>query len=392
MNPGDFADSAPGRLVPTTQGAQAFVPDPLPRGLALPPGTINRLAAAERAIGRLGGVTLQEFNPYLISSPLLRREAILSSRMEGTITTPEQLALLEAEEADESRRRRADQDTAEVLNYVRAMQHALDRLGGIPISLRLIKEIHRVLMSGVRGETQDPGAFRRSQNFIGAGPGSSIEDARFVPPPVNALDACLGDFEAYLHDESIEDPFLVQLALAHYQFETIHPFRDGNGRVGRLLIPLLMIAKDRIDAPILYLSAYFERNREQYVDLLLAVSKTGAWIPWIDFFLDGVTESARDATRQATALLELRQRYHRQFQAERSSARIIRLVDELFRSPSLTIRKAAAILDLTPQGAANNIHKLEESGVVREITGGTRNQVFVADEILAFLYDRTSAG
>ena len=388
MNPSDFTDAAPGRLVPTSQGAHAFVPDPLPRGVALPPPTIKRLAAAERAIGRLGGVTLQEFNPYLISSPLLHREAILSSRMEGTITTPEQLVLLEAEEADDSRSRRVDEDTAEVLNYVRAMQHALGRLESLPISLRLIKEIHRVLLSRVRGEGEDPGEFRRSQNFIGSGASSRIEDARFVPPPVNALDDSLRAFEVYLHDDSIEDPFLVQLALAHYQFETIHPFRDGNGRVGRLLIPLMMVAKDRIDAPVLYLSAYFERNRERYVDLLLEVSQSGSWISWIDFFLDGVTESAREGTAQGMALLELRQRYHRQFQADRSSARIIRLVDELFQSPSLTIRKAATILGLTAQGAANNIHKLEEAGVVREITGRARHQVFVADEILAFMYDR----
>jgi len=308
--------------------------------------------------------------------------------MEGTITTPEQLVLLEAEEADAVRRPSADEDTTEVLNYVRAMQHALGRLQSLPISLRLIQEIHRVLLSGVRGDREDPGAFRRSQNFIGTGIGSRIEDARFVPPPINHLDDCLNQFEAYLHDDSLEDPFLVQLALAHYQFETIHPFRDGNGRVGRLLIPLLMIAKDRLDAPILYLSAYFERNRDAYVDLLLEVSQKGSWVRWIDFFLDGVTESARESTRQATALLELRQQYHRRFQAYRSSARVIRLIDELFQSPSITIRRAAAILDITPQGAANNIHKLEEAGVIREITGGGRNQVFVADRILAFMYDR----
>jgi Fic family protein len=388
MDPGDFAESAPGRLVPTTHGAHAFVPDPLPRRIPLPPATVKRLAAAERAIGRLSGATLREFNPYLISSPLLHREAILSSRMEGTITTPEQLVLLEAEEADDAQRRSADEDTAEVLNYVRAMQHALRRLENLPISLRLIQEIHRVLLSGVRGNREGPGVFRRSQNFIGTGPNSRIEDARFVPPPINMLDECLGDFEAYLHDETIEDPFLVQLALAHYQFETIHPFRDGNGRVGRLLIPLLMIAKDRLDAPILYLSAHFERNRETYADLLLEVSRKGSWIPWIDFFLDGVTESAHESTRQATALLDLRQQYHRRFQSDRSSARIIRLIDELFQSPSITIRRAASILDITAQGAANNVHKLEEAGIVREITGRTRNQVFVADEILAFLYDQ----
>jgi len=392
MDSSDFTDSAPGRLVSTTHGVRAFVPDPPPRGLSLPTATVRRLATAERAVGRLCGVALQEFNPYLISSPLLHREAILSSRIEGTITTPEQLVLLEAEEADDVPTRHRDEDTAEVLNYVRAMQHGLKRLESLPVSLRLIQDIHRVLLSGVRGERQDPGAFRRSQNFIAATGSNRIEDARFVPPPVNEMDRALHDFESYLHDESVEDPFLIQLALAHYQFEAIHPFRDGNGRVGRLLIPLLMVARDRLDAPILYLSAYFERNREAYVDLLLLVSQRGDWIRWIDFFLDGVAESASEATRQATALLELRQQYHRTFQSDRSSAKIIRLIDELFQTPSITISKAAQVLELTPQGAANNIHKLEAAGVLREITGAKRNQVFVADEFLAFLYDSPDGG
>jgi Fic family protein len=388
MDSKDFRESSPGKLVPTTHGVQAFVPEPLPRSLSISPKTVKLLAAAERAIGRLSGATLREFNPYLISSPLLRREAILSSRMEGTLTTPEQLVLLEAEEVDEKRRRAPDDDTEEVLNYVRAMQYGLRRLEELPVSLRLIQEIHQVLLSGVRGEQHEPGAFRRTQNFIGTRPGDQIDEARFVPPPVPQMQEALHDFEAYLHDDSIEDPFLVQLALSHYQFEVIHPFRDGNGRVGRLLIPLLMVARDRLEAPLLYLSAFFERNREEYVDLLLRVSCDGSWMRWIDFFLRGVAESAEESTGQATALLELRQQYHRQFQADRSSAKIIRLVDELFQSPSITIKKASRILDLTPQGAANNIHKLEEAGVVREVTGGKRNQVFVADEVLAFLYDR----
>lgn len=391
MDPVDFTKAAPGRLVPTTHGVLAFVPNPLPRGIILPSATVKRLAMAERAVGRLSGVTLQEFSPYLVSSPLLHREAILSSRIEGTITTPEQLVLLEAEEVDQPARA-ADEDTAEVLNYVRAMQHGLKRLESLPVSLRLIKELHGVLLSGVRGERQDPGAFRRTQNFIGGRPGDKIEDARFVPPPIPEMDRALSELETYLHDETIEDPFLIQLALIHYQFEAIHPFRDGNGRVGRLLIPLIMVAKERLDAPLLYLSAFFERNRQTYVDLLLRVSQTGDWIRWIDHFLEAVGESATEATGQATALLELRQRYHRRFQKDRSSARIIRLVDELFQTPSITIRKAAKVLSLTQQGAANNIHKLEAAGVLREVTGGKRNQVFVADEIVRFLYDAPRTG
>jgi Fic family protein len=366
----------------------AFVPDPPPKSLPLDAEAIKLLAAAERSVGRLTGVTRREFNPYLISSPLLRREAILSSRIEGTVTTPEQLVLLEAEEGVDVPARRRDADAEEVLNYVRAMQHGLRRLADLPVSLSLIREIHRALLSGVRGERHEPGAFRRTQNFIGAPRVDSIEQARFVPPPVPEMRQCLDAFEKYLHDDGVEVPLLVQLAVSHYQFEAIHPFRDGNGRVGRLLIPLIMVAQERLDGPFLYLSAYFERNRTKYVDLLLEVSQNGAWLPWIKFFLDGVAISAAEACQQADGLMALRQDYHRRFQTDRSSARIIRLIDELFQTPSTTINRAARVLELSHQGAANNIHKLEEAGILREITGRKRNQMFLADEILRFMYDR----
>lgn len=390
MRRDDFTPDAPGRLVATTHGALAFVPDPPPRDLPLDGEAIRLLATSERSLGRLAGLTRREFNPYLITSPLLRREAILSSRIEGTVTTPEQLVLLEVEEAEgiDARPRTPDADTEEVLNYVRAMQHGLQRLAALPVSLSLIRGIHGVLLSGVRGERHEPGVFRRSQNFIGAPGVDSIVDARFVPPPVPEMRACLDEFEKYLHDEDVELPLLVQLAVAHYQFEAIHPFRDGNGRVGRLLIPLVMVARERLDEPLLYLSPWLEKHREEYVDLLLRVSQEGAWLPWIKFFLRGVAVSAEEAAQQAGGIMALRQDYHRRFQTDRSSARIIRLVDELFQTPTITINRAARILELSHQGAANNIHKLEEAGILREISGRKRNQVFLADGILRFMYDR----
>jgi Fic family protein len=387
----DFGAAAPGKLVPSTHGAIAFVPDPVPRGLVLPATTVALLAQAEHAVGRLSGTTAREFNPYLIASPLLHREAILSSRIEGTITTPEQLVLLEAESSVGDRVAPKDEDTEEVLNYVRAMQHGLDQLAGLPVGSRMIQQLHKVLLSGVRGAKQDPGEFRRSQNFIRSPVSERIEDARFVPPPVPQMQEALGELERYLHDEGVSDPILIRLALVHYQFEAIHPFRDGNGRVGRLLMPLLLIEREKLEAPVLYLSAFFERNRDTYVDLLLRVSQHGDWNSWIEFFLRGIMESANEATAQATALLNLRQQYHRQFQADRSSARMIRLVDELFRSPSITINRAAEILGLSHQGAANNIHKLEECGILREVTQKKRNQVYVADPIMKFLYDQPLA-
>lgn len=389
MKSEDFTPEAPGKLVPTTRGAQAFVPDPLPRNISLPGETILLLAEAESAVGRLGGTTAREFNPYLIGSPLLHREAILSSRMEGTVTTPEQLVLLEAEAETEGRKPRGDDETHEVLNYVRAMQHALERLEELPVGLRLMREIHRVLLTGVRGERHEPGEFRRTQNFIRGRRSEEIEDARFVPPPVPQMKEGLGALEKYLHDEDPVAPSLVRLALIHYQFEALHPFRDGNGRVGRLLIPLLMCSWGRLDAPILYISAFFEKNRETYVDLLLRLSQQGDWIGWVNFFLRGVEQSAREATAQALALLDLRQRYHRQCQESRASASLIRLIDRLFQTPSITIKNASALLDMTPQGAANNVHRLEAMGILREVTGQKRYQVFVADEIVTFMYDST---
>lgn len=387
MEQSEFSKSAPGNLIRTTDGVVAFVPDPLPRDLTLGHETIKYLAEAENAVGRLAGTTAREFNPYLVGSPLLHREAILSSRMEGTITTPEQLVLLEAEKRVPRRSTVGGEDAQEVLNYVKAMQDGLDLLETLPVSLRVIRRIHEVLLSGVRGDREAPGEFRRSQNFI-AGPRSErIEDARYVPPPVPQMKKALHEFEKYLHDESVPEPFLIRLALAHYQFEAIHPFRDGNGRVGRLLIPLMMLGQGRLDSPILYLSGFLERHRDTYVDLLLRVSQEGDWTAWLNFFLRGVVESAEEATQQAVALLDLRRGYHRLFQEDRSSARIIRLIDRLFQTPSITIGEAAKVLDMSNQGAANNIHKLEERGILREATGKKRNQVFVADEILTFLYD-----
>lgn len=393
MDPEEFQDTAPGRLVPTFDDAMAFVPDPLPDTVPLSPSSIRILASAADAVGRLAGITAREFNPYLIGSPLLHREAIVSSRMEGTVTTPEQLVLLQAERKQPGRKARSDSDTQEVLNYINAMERGLDLLHELPVCLRLIRETHRVLLEGVRGERQKPGQFRNEQNWIRGRLDDSIHNARFVPPPPSELKDALDSFEKYLNREPSDedDPLLVRLALIHYQFEAIHPFFDGNGRIGRLLIPLLMCSYERLQGPILYVSSYLERHREAYQDLLLHTSQTGDWDPWLRFFLEALRSSAEEATQQATGLLDLRQRYHREFQTSRSSALIIRLIDRLFRAPSITIGEAAEILDVTHQGAANNIHKLEEAGLLREITGKKRYKVYVAPEILAFLYDHEEA-
>jgi len=254
-------------------------------------------------------------------------------------------------------------------------------------------------MRGVRGGETQPGEFRTSQNFVGR-PGATIKEARFVPPPVPEMKAALHDFEHYLHldeqltsgsaDSSRADiaPLLVRLALAHYQFETIHPFRDGNGRVGRLLIPLLLISHDRLAEPLLYMSAYFERNRTEYYDHLLNVSKSGRWTPWVGFFLRGVEETASESIVEAEALIALREDWHDRFQSARSSALLLKLIDHLFKSPTITIGGAATLLGVTDVAASNNVRKLVDAGILSERTGRKWGQVFVAMDILKFMNRR----
>jgi Fic family protein len=341
------------------------------------------MSDAEHAIGRLVGAVGRTVNPFLVGSPLLHREAILSSRIEGIIATPEQLVL--AELAGPSEAGEDAGDAEEVVNYMRAMRHGLR--SKLPMSLRLIRELHGALMKGVRGGQDRPGEFRDVQNFIGS-PGASIGDARFVPPPPGAMRDCLDAFEKRLHAREERLPLLVKLALVHYQFEAIHPFRDGNGRIGRLLLPLLVVREKRLDEPVLYLSAYLERHRKQYMDLLLAVSQRGAWLEWVRFFLKGVEESAIESLEQTDTLLALRERYHNQFRSARSFGVLQQLIDNLFVSPSTTMTTTAKALKITAAAASANIRKLTEGGVLREVTGRKRDQVFVAHEILKFMGKR----
>ncbi|MGE0445575.1 MAG: Fic family protein [Vicinamibacterales bacterium] len=369
--------------MPTTGQALAFVPDPMPEELDLGRAEIRLLSEADYALGRLAGSAGRLVNPYLIGQPLLRREAILSSRIEGTFTTPEQLVLLEAGVTPPAQDARASEDTREVLNYVHAMERGLELLRTIPVSLRLLREVHGVLLDGVRGGEDQPGQFRTVQNYIGSGQ-ASIAEARFVPPPVAEMQEALAAWERDLHREPDPLPLLVRLAVAHYQFEAIHPFRDGNGRVGRLLIPLLLCAHQRLSDPLLYMSAYFDRHRERYMDLLLRVSTHGAWREWVGFFLQGVAECALDGQRLTDGLLALRERYHEMIRSARSSALSGKLIDDLFRVPSITIGRAAELLEVTPAAASYNLRKLVDLRIVAEVTGRTRGQVFVAREILDF--------
>lgn len=365
-------------------GTLAFVPQPMPRSLPLEGPTVRLLSDADYALGRLAGAAGRLVSPLLIGQPLLRREAILSSRIEGTFTTAEQLVLLELGVEPREPDSREAADTQEVLNYVHALELGLRRLGEIPISLRLVRELHEALLTGVRGGRDRPGHFRDVQNYIGSAQGG-IAQARYVPPPVAEMREALHRWEQDLHEGADAMPMLVHLALSHYQFEAIHPFRDGNGRVGRLLIPLTLCAQGRLDQPLLYMSAYFEAHRREYVDLLLRVSTHGDWAAWLRFFLRGVAVCASESLALAEQLLAVRDRYHAAVRSLKSAGALATLVDELFHVPSITIGRAAKLLHVTPAAASANLRRLQDLGVIVEVTGRTRNQIFVAREILAFV-------
>lgn len=381
MKSSDFGPSSPGWLVKLDDTVAAFVPAPIPDELPLDAAATRLLGDAEHALGRLAGTAARLVNPFLIGSPLLHREAILSSRIEGTITSPEQLALIEAG-APESDDVGLREDTEEVRNYIRAMEHGL--ASPLPLSLRLLRDLHRVLLSGVRGNRERPGEFRNTQNYIGHSQ-ASIALARFVPPPVREMNECLQQLERMLNRDREPLPLLVKIAAVHYQFEAIHPFRDGNGRIGRLLIPLMLVRSGRMPQPVLYLSAYLERNRERYMDLLLEVSKAGAWLDWMTFFLEGVRQSAEESLSQADAILALRDEYHERMRGSRAFGQLQKLIDELFRSPSTTIALTASRLDVSAATASGHIKRLVTAGVLREWTGRKRDQVFIAPGILEFM-------
>jgi Fic family protein len=376
MNPADFTGLAPGILVTSSQGYLCFVPKPLPPTLSLGMLTIQILAQAERALGRLAGAGEMLPNPHLLIGPFLRREAVLSSRIEGTVASEEDLVLFKVDPDIEHRR----PDTREVRNYVTALEYGLKRLSDLPVSLKLLRELHSRLLKGVRGADKSPGEFRDRQNFIGT-PGMSVKDARFVPPPVEEMHGALEAFEQFLRAPS-ERPFLIDLALLHYQFEAIHPFRDGNGRVGRLLIPLLLCERNILTKPLLYLSAYLEQHRAQYMDLLLRVSQKGEWERWIEFFLSGIAEQAVDGVERATKLMILWQDYRKRLQTARMSILAQNLVDQLFQQPAMSVALAQQVLGVSFASAQNNIIRLVKLGILQEMTGRKRDRIFIAPEIL----------
>jgi Fic family protein len=378
MDPRAFQDSHSGRTIQVPgKGYWAYCPAPLPPQLEWTSDLITALSNAASALGELKGLGHHLANPHLLIAPFIRREAVLSSRIEGTQASLSDLYAYEAVQLSMFNR---PTDVKEVHNYVRALEYGLERLETFPLSLRLVRELHAHLMEGVRGEHQTPGEFRRSQNWIGPS-GCLLEDATFVPPPPEEMQAALSDLEAYLHAQPTLPP-LVRLGLIHYQFEAIHPFLDGNGRVGRLLIVLLLCAWDLLPQPLLYLSAYFQRNRESYYERLLAVSQRGGWGDWLHFFLQGVVVQSQDAITRSRRLLDLHEQYREQFQNQRAAARLLQVIDALFARPVTTINHVAEALEVSHQSATRYVNTLEEEGILREITGQARNRVYQADAIL----------
>lgn len=378
MKPTDFSPGRRSSLRKIGEGDASYlacVPTPLPPQLEWGQSTVQLLSAADRALGRLAGVGQTLLNPHLLIGPFTRREAVLSSRIEGTQASLSDLLLFEANpDADQ-----AAPDVQEVANYVRAMEHGLERRKTLPMSLRLIREMHKKLMRGVRGHERTPGEFRTSQNWIGP-PGCLLAQATYVPAPPEALMDVLSEFERFLHAPS-DLPPLVRLSLIHYQFEAIHPFLDGNGRIGRLLISILLCIEGVLPLPLLYLSAFFERNRDEYYQGLRRVTEQAAWTEWIEFFLRGVAEQATDALSRAEKLVAMRERYRTKVQTPRSSALLQALIDQLFARPSITTAGAAESLGITVAAAQRNIDRLVRVGVLREATGRRRGRIWVAHEI-----------
>jgi cell filamentation protein, protein adenylyltransferase len=363
-----------GRYVRQPTGYRAFLPAPLPPQppVALSGKLQGLLSGADRALGRLDGAVFTLPNSDLFVLMYVRKEAVLSSQIEGTQSSLQDLLAAEAKLADATR----PDDVGEVINYVRAMNHGLKRLAELPVSVRLIREIHAEVMRGARGGNLQPGELRRSQNWIGPA-GAGLNEASFVPPPPEAVPEALGDLERFFHGESPLPP-LVKIALAHAQFETIHPFLDGNGRVGRLLITFLLTEGGILHKPVLYLSHYFRRYRQAYYEHLQAVRDQGAWEEWLAFFLTGVSEVAREATLTARCILELREKHRAAItdRLGRAAGNGHKVLESLYKRPIVSVAEVQKLTKTTFPAANTLVARLSGLGILKEMTGQARNRRF----------------
>ncbi|HKJ73278.1 MAG TPA: Fic family protein [Alphaproteobacteria bacterium] len=363
-----------GQYVLQTEGYRAFIPKPLSAivDVQIDADLQVQLSKADRALGRLDGSIQTLPDPDLFIFMYVRKEAVLSSQIEGTQASINDLLEAEAKILDPAH----PNDVAEVLNYVKAMNFGLKRLDELPLSLRLLREIHAKLMQGVRGGTLTPGEFRRTQNWIGP-QGTTLSDATFVPPPPSTLNDALGDLEKFFNSATSLPP-LIKIGLIHAQFETIHPFLDGNGRVGRLLITFLLCQQEILQSPVLYLSHYLKKHRARYYDLLQATRDSGDWERWLKFFLQGIAEVSNEATETARRIVELREEHRNIITATfgRAAANGLTLLEHLFANPIISVNRAAEVLNVGYPTANNLLARFVTNRLTNEITGNVRNRRF----------------
>jgi Fic family protein len=366
----------PGKKVP--QGSYAaFVPALLPPKLDWTPRLIRVLSDADRLIGKLAGEGGRLPNPHILMRPFLQREAVLSSKIEGTQATLGELLAAEAGVAVD----RSPDDLREVGNYVVALEHGIVRLKELPLCVRIIRELHEKLMTGVHGQQATPDRFRKIQNWIGK-PGSTLATASFIPPPPDDVETCLAALEKFLHESDL--PPLVTIALAHYQFEAIHPFLDGNGRVGRLLITLFLIERQILPTPLLYLSAFFEAARRDYYDGLRGVSERGEWNEWLEYFLQGVARMSEDALSRAARINSKLIEWQKKAAGDSTNAPL-RVVELLAVNPFITAKGAAEKLGVAFTTAQRAIERLERLGIVKQSGDAKRDRVYCANALLDIL-------
>lgn len=368
------------------ESVEAFIPTPLPPNppLQLSEADYDLIERANRALGRLDGITAVLPDTSLFIYLYVRKEALLSSQIEGTQSSFSDLLLYENEEAPGV----PLDDVREVSNYVAALNHGLQRMReGFPLSLRLIREIHEILLADGRGSKKQPGEFRRSQNWLG---GTRPGNAAFVPPPPDHVMDCMGALERFIHNDPVRMPLLLKTALVHAQFETIHPFLDGNGRVGRLLITLLLCAEEALAEPTLYLSLYFKTHRDEYYEHLQRIRTHGEWEAWLRFFLEGVTDTSKQAVLAARNTLELFERDRQQIETiGRAAGSALRVHGFLKQHPLVKIPRLVEALGLAHNTVSTALGNLEELGIVQEITGNRRNRLYLYDDYLNILNQGT---
>lgn len=382
MKPSDFSHDAAGKLLVIGNNAWAFDPDPLPPKIEWSNKLVATIARAERAVGLLRGHCNWLPNPTLFSQAFLNREAVLSSKIEDSSADLMDVVAFEIQKQNASDGPRVSQ-IEEVYNYALAIERGQQLLKTLPISRRLINELHFVLLDGVRGQQCPAGEFRKTQTMIGNKSDSPLT-ARFVPvPPGQKLESAMDNLEHFINGET-SLPALIEIALAHYQFETIHPYVDGNGRIGRLLISLMLIEREVLSEPLLYLSGFFERNRHRYQQMLLGVSQSGNWESWLTFFLEAVESEALDAISRSTMLQELRENYRWQIQAS-SAGKSLLAVDYLFSEPVFSVATLSKAINVPVRAARSIVSRLLSAGMAREITGKVRNRLFKAEKIIDIL-------